>query len=100
LALGEICNAEGRIRNIILEKSYKFTEKILRIILPLCGLGEDAKSRRGIALPRRDGGLRPPYAIKGGRGFGIKKITCVKSVEKFLLIKKALKKRGKTSIKS
>jgi hypothetical protein len=42
------------------EKSYKFTEKILRIILPLCAIGEDAKSRRGIALPRRDGGLRPP----------------------------------------
>jgi hypothetical protein len=42
------------------EKSYKFTQKILMIILPLCAIGEDAKSRRGIALPRRDGGLRPP----------------------------------------
>jgi hypothetical protein len=68
LALEEICNAEGQIRNIILEKPYKFTEKILRIIVPLCPIGEDANSRRGIAFFRRDGGLRPPYGIKGVGG--------------------------------
>jgi hypothetical protein len=56
--------------NQILEKSYKFTQKILRIILPLCQIGEGTKSRRGIALPRRD---RGPLRPKGGKGVWNKK---------------------------
>jgi hypothetical protein len=44
----------GIYYNQNLEKSYKFTEKIFIKILPLYPIGEDANSRRGIALPRRD----------------------------------------------
>jgi hypothetical protein len=42
------------------EKFYKFTKKILRIILPPREEERGAKGGERLALPRRDRGWKPP----------------------------------------
>jgi hypothetical protein len=43
-----LSKGEGQIRNTILKKSYKFTEKIFIIIFSLCVIGKDSIARRGL----------------------------------------------------